>query len=516
MIQNVLVLGAGSAGLIVAITLKRKIPQLNVRIVRSPEIGVIGVGEGTTPNFPRHLFDTLGISRKQFYAKAEPTWKIGIRFLWGERGSFNYTFSQQLDSHWAGMNLPIGFYCDEKFDYADLPSALMTQGKVFPRQQNGAPDVQGWHAFHIENKKLVETLEGVATAVGIEFVDAKVSGADRNEDGTVAAVQLEDGRKLEADFFVDCSGFRSELIRRVLDEPYVSFDKTLFCDRAVVGGWERAEEPILPYTTAEAMDSGWAWQIEHEHFINRGYVYASGFISDEEAEAEFRKKNPKVSSTRIVKYRSGRTRNPWVKNVVAIGNSNGFVEPLEATALMVVCSQSNTLAEFLVHSRFSPTPGLRDLYNARTNMVWDEIRDFLGLHYWANTASDTPFWRHCREETDLSHIGEVLEFYRENGPTGFTRHILPTETATDFGIEGYLVHLVGNKVPYLPKYTPTEAERQIWNQRRAAFMAQAQTGLDVKEALAYVRHPGWQWHSDVVQQQKAQAQPNAAPVMAGL
>ena len=113
--QDVLILGAGSAGLIAALSFKRKIPQPSVRIVRSPDIGVISVGEGTTPNFPKHLFDYLGISRKQFYALAQPTWKIGIRFIWGPRERFDYTFSQQLDSHWSDLPRPNGFYCDEEW-----------------------------------------------------------------------------------------------------------------------------------------------------------------------------------------------------------------------------------------------------------------------------------------------------------------------------------------------------------------------------------------------------------------
>src|SRR5581483_5016381 len=437
MIQNVLVLGAGSAGLIAAISVKRKIPQLNVRVVRSPDIGVIGVGEGTTPNFPKHMFDYLGISRRYFYAAAQPTWKIGIRFLWGPREKFFYTFSLQLDSHWAEMARPIGYYCDEDFGYADLPAALMAHDKVFARQPNSAPDIQPWHGFHVENRKLVDVLETIARDVGVEIIDGKVSGAERGDKG-ISAVFLEDGRKLEADFFVDSSGFRSELIGRTFEEPFISFDRSLFCDRAVVGGWARSDEPILPYTTAETMDAGWSWQIEHEHFVNRGYVYASQAISDDEAEAEFRRKNPKVPSTRVVKFRSGRYRHSWVDNVVAIGNSGGFVEPLEATALMVVCSQSQTLVDFLLHSGLSPTPTMRKLYNEMVAMMWDEIRDFLAVHYRANTRLDTPFWRHCREDTDVSSIEPLLEFYKENGPTGFARHLIPS-TGSNFGIEGFLV-----------------------------------------------------------------------------
>lgn len=499
MIQNILVLGAGSAGLIAAISLKRKLPQVTVRIVRSPDIGVIGVGEGTTPNFPKHLFDYLGISRKYFYTLAQPTWKIGIRFLWGPRERFFYTFSQQLDSHWGGMELPVGFYCDDNFECADLPAALMAHDKAFARQPNGAPDIQGWHGFHIENLKLVDALETVTRTLGIEIIDGKVSGSERGANG-LSAAHLEDGRKLEADFFIDASGFRSELIGRTFEELFISYDRSLFCDRAIVGGWPRTDEPILPYTTAETMDAGWSWQIEHEHLVNRGYVYSSGAISDDAAQAEFLGKNPKVTSTRLVKFRSGRYRHAWVENVVAIGNAGGFVEPLEATALMVVCSQCETLVNFLLHSRMSPTPTMRDLYNSQVATMWDEICDFLALHYKANSRLDTPFWRHCREDTNVSDLQELLDFYSENGPTGFGRHLLPAASSSNFGIEGFLVMLVGNKVPYRAKYSPTPAEREIWEQRRAEYAAQARGGLDIKETLYFVRHPGWQWHGDVASQ----------------
>jgi tryptophan halogenase len=498
MIKNVLVLGAGSAGLLVALSLKRKIPQLQVRVVRSPEIGVIGVGEGTTPNFPQHLFDYLGLSRKQFYAAAQPTWKLGIRFLWGPRDHFNYGFSQALDSHWHGLPRPNGYYCDEDFRDCDLPTALMSQDKVFARQPNGGgPDVQGWHAFHIENKKFVETLEIATRASGVQIIDGKVSGVQRQPDGEgITAVMLEDGRQLDADFFVDASGFRSELLGRALEEPFISYDRSLFCDRAVIGGWERTDEPILPYTTAETMEAGWSWQIEHEHHINRGYVYSSQAISDDDARSEFLRKNPKAPKDgRIVKFRSGRYRRNWVGNVVAIGNSAGFVEPLEATALMVVCAESRTLVDCLLHTALAPTPSMVRLYNRTTADTWDEVRNFLALHYKLNTRLDNPFWRHCREDTDVSGIGEMLEFYEENGPTGFNRHLLHGNGG-NFGIEGWLVMLVGNRFPYRARHVASAQERGEWERRCAELAAQARTGMSVKEALGYVRHPGWQWAGD--------------------
>ncbi|MEQ1859286.1 MAG: FAD-dependent oxidoreductase [Chthoniobacteraceae bacterium] len=497
MIKSLLILGAGSAGLIAALSLKRKIPQLDIRVVRSPELGVIGVGEGTTPNFPRHLFEFLGINRKRFYELAEPTWKLGIRFLWGARGRFDYTFDQQLDKQWSDLTMPNGYYCDDEFRCASVPSALMWHGKAFPRQANGCPDIQGWHAFHIENKKFVDVLELIAREQGVEIIDGKVTGSDRLPEGGIAAVHLEDGRRLEADFFVDCSGFRSELLGRTLGEPFVSFDKSLFCDRAVIGGWDRQpDEPILPYTTAEAMDSGWAWQIEHEHHVNRGYVYSSNAISDDEAAAEFLRKNPRApKSPRVVKFRSGCYRRLWVENVVAIGNSGGFVEPLEATALMIVCGHVQALCEMLNRSHLTPTPTWRALYNDLAWQGWVDIRDFLALHYRLNTALDTPFWRACREDTDVSNISGLLEFYAENGPTGFCRYRLP-RSENDFGVEGFLVMLVGNRAPYAAKHNATDAERATWERRRAEFSAAAQSGLTVKESLAYIRHPGWTWNAD--------------------
>ncbi len=495
MIQKILVIGSGSAGLIAALSLKRKIPQLTVQIVRSPEIGVIGVGEGTTPNFPQHLFEYLGIPRKRFYDLAGPTWKLGIKFMWGPRERFDYSFAPQLDCHWSDLPKPHGFYCDEEFSSNHLSTALMREDRVFERQQNGAPDVQPWHAFHIENKKFVEMLEEVATEAGVEIIDGKVTGADRGPHG-VKAVHTEDGRKFEADFFVDASGFVSELIGKTLEEPFLPFDKTLFCDRAVVGGWERGDEPILPYTTAQAMDSGWSWQIEHEHHINRGYVYSSNFISDDQAAAEFRKKNPKLpESMRVVKFRSGRYKRLWVENVLAVGNAGGFVEPLEATALMVVCSHCKTFVDFLLHSSMEPTDTIRKLYNDVCEDTWKEIRDFLGLHYQVNSAGTTPFWKHCQNDTDLSGIGDLLEFYYENGPTGFCRYRLPS-SQSDFGIEGYFTMLVGNNAPYKNRHKATADEKVIWEKRRQESINKAKKGLSVKEALSFVRHPGWQWHGD--------------------
>ena len=503
MIQNILVLGAGSAGLLSALSLKKKFPQLTVRVVRSSEMGVIGVGEGTTPAMPRHLFDHLGMNPATFYARAEPTWKLGIRFLWGPREHFDYTFSNQLDAQWNNLPRPNGFYAHDEFRWNDLQAALMADGKAFPRNpRGGGPDMSGGFGFHIENKKLVETLEIMAAELGVTFTEGKVSGTERGPGG-LSALLLDDGQRLEADFFIDCSGFRSELLGRALAEPFVSYDRALFCDRAVIGGWERTTEPILPYTIAETMEAGWAWQIEHEHHINRGYVYCSQFISDDEACAEFQRKNPQApASPRVVKFRSGRYARVWVDNVVAIGNAAGFVEPLEATALMVVTQQCQHLTTMLEHTAMQPTPTGRALFNKLIVESFDDTRDFLALHYKLNTRLDNPFWRHCVADTDMGGLGPLLDFYKENGPTGVARYTLPTQMS-NFGIEGYLVMLVGNKAPYKARHVATSAEQHAWTTNRSAYMATALQGLTVAESLRIIRSPQWRWNNESAVRQAA-------------
>jgi tryptophan halogenase len=304
---------------------------------------------------------------------------------------------------------------------------------------------------------------------------------------------------LEADLFIDASGFRSELLGRAMNEPFVSFEASLFCDRALVGSWDRTDDFIYPYTVAETMDAGWCWRIDHEHSVNRGYVYSSRFITDDQARDEFVRKNPKVKPwDHVVKYRSGRYRRGWVDNVVGLGNACGFVEPLEATALMVLCGQSKMLVDLLQHSELSPTPSIRDLYNRAFVEIWDDIRDFLSIHYKFNTRLDTPFWQTCRAEADVSGCAELLRFFGENGPTGLCRHLLRglPGIANQFGVEGYLVMLVGNRVPYQKKHAPDPAELQRWLAHVSKCEAEGKAGVTVQEALKFVKHPNWRWFSD--------------------
>jgi tryptophan halogenase len=413
---------------------------------------------------------------------------MGIRFLWGPREQFYYTFSFEHERRLPELSRNNGFYYTDEFPWLGNASAYMAHGKVFPRRPDGLPQFHNNHAFHVENKKLVMWLEKRCLENGVEIVDATVK-AEVGGEG-IAALVAEDGRRFTAELYVDASGFRSELLGRALQERFISYEDALFCDKAVIGGWHRTNEPILPYTTVETMDSGWAWQIEHEHFINRGYVYSSRFISDDAAQEDFLRKNPKITTTpRVVKFRSGRYARHWVGNVVGIGNSAGFVEPLEATALQVICIEVSTLADALLDSLFEPNPSMIKLYNRYNGAQWDDIRNFLAVHYRFNTRLDTPFWQACRNDTALHAAEDIVEFYRDNGPSVLAGAAL-VHSSNSFRMDGFIAMLVGQNVPHNKPYAVPPNERDFWRKHCQALAADARRGMDVKEALDVIRGPG--------------------------
>ena len=490
-------LGGGTAGFITALTLRRRLPSVAVRLIRSKAIGIIGVGEGTTPAVLTHLFDRkhLGLDVGDFYRAVNPIWKLGIKYVWGPRGSFNYAFGRQLADR-LPLPRPVAYYAgadpvDDTVDLLNVAAALMTQGNAFARDPAGLPIINGDHAYHLENRTFVAYLEAQAERAGVTILDDTVVGVDQDERG-IRQLRLASGRIESGVVYADCSGFPSELLGKALGEPFVSYKSTLFCDRAVVGGWQRgADEPIQPYTTAQTMDAGWSWRIDHEHLVNRGYVYSSAFVSDDDAAAEFRRANPKVGDTRVVRFRSGRFARFFVKNVFAIGNASGFVEPMEATAIAAVCDQAAAVAAGLANVG-RVTPAVRDACNRRNAAYWDAIPRFLAVHYKFNTQRATPFWRAIWADMDLAGAGPIVDYYRQCGPDLTYAEAL-LDRHDQFGLGSYMMMFLGQNVPHENRWAATPAERAVVDQWRQQRRQVARGGATAEATLAVVRHPGWQW-----------------------
>ena len=487
MVKKVVILGGGSAGFLCAMALKIKMPDLQVRVIRSKEIAIIGVGEGSTIPLTQFLHGFLQLDMRKFVALTKPTWKLGMRFLWGPRHHFYYPLGEQLDRRIPGLPKNSAAFCDCNTDlnYTSPLAAMMAHDKMLPRAKDGSP---AWHwdvAYHVENENFVAGLETIAAGAGVEIVDDTVDHVTQDESGVTGLV-MKSGRIETGDLYVDCSGFRSLLLGQTFKEPFISFKSSLFCDRAVVGGWQRTDEPVHPYTTCETMNSGWCWQIEHENRINRGYVFCSDFISDDEAERELRTKNPKVGPTRVVRFVSGRYERGWVKNVVAIGNASGFVEPLEATALAVIATRSQLLAEILMETDRQVQPSQVELYNKHHARLWDSIRKFIALHYKYNQRIDTPFWRHCSTDTDLYGAQTAVEYYQQCGP-GTMWGQMVVDGLDVFGQGGYIQLFVGQCVPTRAKYNPSDRERALWQAELEKNRQIAMQGFTVPEALAAIR-----------------------------
>ena len=485
MTQRIHIVGGGSAGFMAAMAVKSRLPHAQVTVIRSKEIGIIGVGEGSTPALVRYLHHYIGVPSADFLRVARPTWKLGLKFIWGKRPSFNFTFSDdQLLGRLPGLPLARGAYCEEDMRFEHVTSALMSMDRAFELSPKGEPVISPHLAYHVENQGFVAFLESFATGLGIAVIDDTIVGVDCTDAG-VAALRLASGRIETADLYVDASGFKSLLLGRALEEPFISYATSLFCDRAVVGGWERqdaADEMIQPYTVCETMNSGWSWRIDHPERINRGYVYSSAFVTDEEAEREFRAINPKIGPTRVVRFVAGRYERLWVKNVVAVGNAAGFVEPLEATSLGVIDSQARTLAATLQEARGREvTEGVKRAFNAAHATVQDDIRAFLAVHYRFNDRLDTPFWRQCRADVDLAGAAEAVQLYRENGPTVWMEAAIPR--GSTYGAAGYVALLQGQRVEHRRVAPPPPAEVARWEAERQANYQRAQRAISVREAL---------------------------------
>ncbi|MFT5523362.1 MAG: tryptophan halogenase [Pirellulaceae bacterium] len=493
-IQDVLVVGAGSAGLLAALTIERLPANIKVRIVRSSNVSVIGVGESTTAALPLYLHGPLGIDRAEFYREVRPSWKLGIRFEWGAKDvpHFYYPFDSRLDHKRDNLPRPEAYFCTNDLSDFTPYACLMERGCAPLYQHQGRLVVDEGFGYHLDNNKFIAYLESLASRRGIDIIEGEVNDVQLDESGNLKPLKLKDGQELKADLYVDCSGFRSLLLGKTLEDKYTSYNDVLFCDRAIVGSFQRGGK-VLPYTTAETMEHGWCWRIELLDRVTRGYVFSSQFCDEEEAGRELREKNPELldAELRTLKFPSGRYENFWTKNVVAIGNASGFVEPLEATALHLVSEQLRLVCQGIMDCEMRNQPAMQRLQNGRFRAMWDDVRDFLAMHFKFNQHCDSEFWKHCRANTNLGGAEEVVQFYKQVGPSIWLKKLLPNDSM--FGYSGYMNMILGQRLPtdWSPSFPPPVL--QNWNSWRDQIRMRHANMPTTRQALDHIHSPQWQW-----------------------
>ena len=413
--RRILILGGGTAGWMAACRFQQHWgPRgVSVTLVESAEIGIIGVGEGSTPQL-KFFFDTLGIAESEWMPRCNATYKTGIEFVgWSDAPGYEryfHPFQTDLDRFTAGKffrqtqarrgGLDVDAHPDRYF----VPTALARERKA-PLTPPNFPFFVSY-GYHFDAYLVGAYLREIAAKLGVERVEATVASVDVDAGGLVDALVTSDGRRLEADLFVDSSGFRATIIEGALRERYLSFADNLFNDSAVVLPTPVPAAGPEVATRATALSAGWAWHIPLTNRSGNGYVYSSRFIDAEAAERELRAHTGVGDEVeaRHLKMRVGRIENCWSGNCLAIGLAQGFVEPLEATALHVVLA---TVEGFIgTLQRDGVTPESIAEFNADIAARIEGIRDYLVCHYRAARRSDSDYWRAA---TGHDHLSDSLK-----------------------------------------------------------------------------------------------------------
>ena len=463
-IRRIVVVGGGTAGWLSAAYLQRALGEsVGIRLVESTVIHRLGVGEATIPTLAATMA-FLGFADEDWMPAVGATYKSAIRF----RG---WSSEAQNDSYWhpfisrpEPMAKPFAapYFPSIGEGLSLLHYALkrrLTGGPPLAHQLNALPalceaglapvhpsrpELSQPRAFHIDAHRLADFLRDRSIERGVDHVLGHVVEVTQGEQGQIKSVQLEDGRSLHGDLFIDCSGFGALLINQTLGVPFQS-DTSLFCDRAVAIQCETADSTLPPYSTATALRNGWMWHIPLFERDGCGYVYSSNFCSSDEAEAELRSRlasQPLADQALHLKMRVGRSREFWVRNCVAIGLSGSFLEPLESTGIFLVEFGLATLLT-LWPDRSCAEP-LSRKYNAAMADMYDEVRDFIVLHYVLANRKDTAFW--LATDTAMAvpeSLREKMSFFEVNLP------VFDALKLTIFQAYSYSCILDGNGV--LPK-----------------------------------------------------------------
>lgn len=482
-IRSIGVIGGGSAGYLSALALRTRRPWLDVTLIESPQVPIIGVGEATVPTIVLFLHHYLGIDPQELYARVRPTWKLGIRFEWGpDPAGFMAPFD--WGTHTVGVLGSLS--TQHNINAFTFQSLLMAAERTPVFNPNGvilSLMDQLPFAYHLDNGPFVSYLAELARRRGVHHVAAEIDDAPRFDDEWIDHLRTTDGRRLQFDLYIDCSGFRSLLLGKALGTGFRSYASSLFTDAAVTCSLPHGGR-LKPHTTATTMNAGWCWNIPLRDSDHLGYVFSSAAMTVDEAADELARRFPDATGTRLVRFRVGRHERAWRGNVIAVGNAYAFVEPLQSTGLLMIASTVGMLANLLPASWSDPVP--REAVNAGLAAKWDALRWFLSIHYRFNRRLDTPFWREAQARTDVSGAQPLLEVYASGAPLRLrdqlTRGMLEGSAPPFYWLSGVDCVLLGQQVP-TRLLTPIDPLAE-WQARKAAADALVARGLPQQQALA--------------------------------
>jgi len=475
-LKSIVIVGGGSAGWMTAAALSHAVGgSCAITLIESEAIGTVGVGEATIPPI-RHFNNRLGIDEATFVRETQGSYKLGIEFVdWGRKGhSYFHPFGQygaEFDSvpfyhHW--MREYLDGRVDGPIDDFSMCWAMAKAGKfAHPAADRRLIQSTFDYAYHFDAGLYAAYLRRFSEARGVTRIEGRVVDVGlRGGDGFIESVTLESGAQVAGEFFIDCSGFRGLLIEEALEAGYDNWQHWLPCDQAVAVPCERGGENggFTPYTRSTAREAGWQWRIPLQHRTGNGYVHCSDFISEDEASTTLLANldGKALADPRPLRFVTGKRREFWKRNCVAIGLSAGFMEPLESTSLHLIQYGILRLIALLPDSAMSPL--LAREYNAQTTLEYERIRDFLILHYKASERQDSELWRYCAAMPIPDSLQYKIDHFRSHG-------MLVAEGLELFANPSWIAVYLGQGI--VPQ--------------RAPALASMRDGVPVAERLAQIR-----------------------------
>lgn len=424
-LKTIVIVGGGTAGWMAAAALARTLESaINIRLIESEDIGTVGVGEATVPHL-RAFNDTLRIDEVEFVRAVRGTFKLGIQFVdWGSLGSrYIHGFGtigheyRGLPFHQYWLKLHAQGKAQDLGEYS-INTAAAPRGRFM----TGASDVPAnsplariAYAYHFDAGLYARYLRRYAEARGVSRIEGEIVDVTlRGTDGFIESVTLKSGQKVAGELFIDCSGFRGLLIEQALKAGYEDWTRWLPCDRAVAVPSEKTAA-ATPYTRSTARAAGWQWRIPLQHRTGNGHVYSSAHLIDDQAAATLlgNLDGRPLAEPRVLRFTTGRRRQMWSRNCVALGLASGFLEPLESTSIYLIQSGIARLIQLLPDRHMSAA--LQSRYNAESQFEMERIRDFLILHYHVTQRRDSEFWKYCAHMSIPTPLADTLHLFRDSG-----------------------------------------------------------------------------------------------------